>query len=195
MLQKFPNDADRIIAAVYQKDYERLCQAIKQTHRTGNVVLPDCFGGPYGRCPLNVADHIGRLTDKEGNKYLVFEPYSASMEDLKELIKTCELSNWSFSIDGSSPHYVGRTVRFLLREKETPVREFRCVSCGGKIKRREEAVVIFAKYDSHDRPLYARIVHKNGVKHGCDDKTWNYSYEVNDFLSDFPEAELETEIK
>lgn len=44
-------------------------------------------------------------------------PYSASMEELKELINWCEERNLEFRIDGYSPWYPMNTVRITIYEE------------------------------------------------------------------------------
>lgn len=60
---------------------------------------------------LSWMDHMGSLNGKA-----VSEPYSISMEGIKDLVAFCEESNTTFTIWGESFHYPGRTLRILIEE-------------------------------------------------------------------------------
>jgi len=76
----------------------------------------------------------------------------------------------------------------------------RCSTCKKLIVNRDDAIVIWFSYDSNNNPKDPRIVHKKFVAErdktfNCDNKTWNYSYEVTAFIKDFPSIKISTAIQ
>lgn len=115
----------RIIAGLYQKNYHRLLKTVEEKHTEGGTI-PKFMRKNYGEIgeqdynlfiDYPLGDHHGRITKKCKISYGVLEPYHIDLAQLKELVNWCEEKKLDLSIDGSSQHFVGRTVRVLIWKK------------------------------------------------------------------------------
>lgn len=67
------------------------------------------------------------------------------------------------------------------------MKKFNCKTCGYPIKNRDTGVVVWSKYNGNFPSDY-KVVHKLkwGNRDECDPEKSNYSYEITDFIKDFP---------
>ena len=68
------------------------------------------------------------------------------------------------------------------------VKKFNCSTCKKPITDRNLGIFVWGHYTSYGEPCDLKVVHKNyiGNRDLCDPDKHSYSYEITDFIRDFP---------